>query len=47
MTLGFLNGWALDDVNAHANRVASFVASQPGGTPVLPPEITAPFATRD
>ena len=46
MTVGLLSGWALDDVNAHANEVAAFVASHAGGTPTLPAGITAPFATR-
>ena len=45
MTIGLLSGWALDEVNAHANRVAAFVASCSGGTPALPPEILAPFLT--
>ncbi len=46
MTVGLLSGWALDDVNAHANRVAAFVASSAGGTPPLPIQITRPFAVR-
>jgi len=46
MTIGLLSGWALDDVNARANRVAAFVASRAGGTPPLPHEITAPFTAR-
>ena len=46
MTVGLLSGWALDDVNAHANRVAAFVASHAGATPPLPLELTAPFAAR-
>ncbi len=46
MTIGLLSGWALDDVNAQANRVAAFVASNTGGTPPLPVEITAPFTAR-
>ena len=46
MTIGLLSGWALDDVNAQANLVAAFVASNTGGTPPLPVEITAPFTTR-
>ena len=45
MTMGLLSGWALDAVNAHANRVAAFVASNAGGTPALPPELVSPFAT--
>lgn len=39
MALGYLSGHDLDEINDHANRVASFVASQPGGTPTLPPEL--------
>lgn len=46
MTIGLLSGWALDDVNEQANRVAAFVASRAGGTPVLPSELLAPFALR-
>ena len=45
LTIGLLSGWALDDVNLQANRVAAFVASQAGGTPVLSPDITSPFTT--
>lgn len=45
LTVGLLSGWALDDVNLQANRVAACVASQAGGTPVLPPDITCPFTT--
>ena len=43
MTVGLLAGWELDAINQHANRVASFVASCAGGTPVLPDTIRAPF----
>ncbi len=46
MTIGLLSGWALDDVNALANRVAAFVASSAGGMPTLPADIQAPFAGR-
>ena len=46
MTIGLLSGWALDDVNAHANEVAAFVASCAGGTPPLPHAIRDPFAQR-
>ncbi|MCC7055198.1 MAG: carbohydrate kinase [Gemmatimonadaceae bacterium] len=46
MTIGLLSGWSLDDVNAHANRVAAYVASQSGGTPVLSAACLAPFAAR-
>ncbi len=46
MTIGLLSGWALDDVNALANRVAAFVASSAGGMPPLPADIQAPFAAR-
>lgn len=37
MILGVLAGRELDAINDHANRVAAFVASQPGGMPPLPP----------
>ncbi len=43
MALGILSGWDLDKTNEHANRVASFVASRPGATPDLPPELREPF----
>lgn len=46
LTVGLLSGWALDDVNLQANRVAAFVASQAGGTPVLSPEVTNTFLAR-
>ena len=46
MTVGLLSGWALDDVNAHANEVAAFVASCSGGTPPLPSSIRDAFVTR-
>ncbi len=44
MALGLLKGWPLDEVNAQANRVASFVASHAGGTPVLPAALREAFA---
>lgn len=51
MTIGYLSGWDLDKINEQANRVAAFVASQPGGTPMLPADLRAAFgeavATRD
>lgn len=43
MTLGLLKGWSLDDVNAQANLVAAYVASQAGGTPALPADVSAAF----
>jgi len=43
MAIGLLQGWDLETINARANRVASFVASQPGGTPDLPPELCELF----
>jgi fructokinase len=39
MTVGMLQNKGLDDINEHANRVASFVCSQPGATPRLPDAI--------
>jgi fructokinase len=46
MTIGLLSGWALDDVNAHANEVAAFVASCSGGTPPLPAALCNVFLQR-
>ena len=39
LTLGLLANHNLDTINHHANRLASFVASQPGATPPLPPDL--------
>jgi fructokinase len=36
MTLAFLAGLPLDEVNRRANAVAAYVCSQPGATPTLP-----------
>jgi fructokinase len=41
LALGILKESQLDDINELANRVASFVCSQPGATPRLPTAITA------
>ncbi len=46
MTVGLLSGWALDEVNAHANQVAAYVASCSGGTPPLPDTIRQRFLQR-
>ena len=43
MALGYLFGWNLDKINEQANRVASFVASRPGATPDVPPELREAF----
>ncbi|HIJ70539.1 MAG TPA: carbohydrate kinase [Planctomycetes bacterium] len=40
VAVGLLRGKSLDEINAHANRVASFVCSQAGATPSLPEELT-------
>jgi len=40
VAVGLLRGRSLDEINAHANRVASFVCSQAGATPNLPNELT-------
>lgn len=37
--LGLLNGNNLDEINEHANRVATFVCSQDGATPLLLEEL--------
>ena len=39
LCLGLLNGNKLDEINEHANRVATFVCSQDGATPTLPKEL--------
>ncbi|VGO21182.1 carbohydrate kinase family protein [Pontiella sulfatireligans] len=36
LCMGLLKGWPLSKVNAFANKVATFVCSQKGATPVLP-----------
>ncbi len=36
LCMGLLNGDNLDETNEHANRVATFVCSQDGATPILP-----------
>jgi fructokinase len=43
MTLGFLAGWDLEEINARANEIAAFVCSQPGATPELPEALARPF----
>ena len=42
LIVGLLEGWELDRLSSHANRVASFVCSRPGATPVLPRELACP-----
>lgn len=42
LVIGLLRGLPPQQILAWANRVASFVASQRGATPVLPGELTAP-----
>jgi len=39
VTLGLLAGWPLEELHAHAERVASFVCTQAGGTPPIPAEL--------
>ncbi|OGV73247.1 MAG: hypothetical protein A3K19_23680 [Lentisphaerae bacterium RIFOXYB12_FULL_65_16] len=39
MVVGLLRGCGLDTVNAAANRLGAYVASQAGGTPPLPDEL--------
>ena len=43
MAVGFLAGWALDRINAQANRVAAYVCSCAGATPDLPAALRAEF----
>ena len=39
LALGLIAGRSLDEINAHANAVASYVCSQAGATPVMPPAL--------
>ncbi len=43
MTLGLLKSWELDRINDQANRLAAFVCSQAGATPLLPEAIRRGF----
>lgn len=43
LVMGLLRGMDLDEINERANAVASFVCSQHGATPPLPPALRAPF----
>lgn len=40
MTAGLLQGRPLGAINEHANAVAAFVCTRPGGTPALPGSLT-------
>jgi len=42
LVVGHLAGRPLDEINRHANEVAAFVCSQPGGTPTLPDALKSP-----
>ena len=46
LTFGLLNRWPLNEVNLYANRLASYVCSQKGATPKLPPSFLTTLATR-
>jgi fructokinase len=39
LVMGWFHGHDLDRINATANRVASYVCSQPGATPPMPPDL--------
>jgi len=43
LVVGRLAGRPLEQINQHANEVAAFVCSQPGGTPALPAALRSPF----
>jgi fructokinase len=49
LAVGLLAGRPLDAINRHANEVAAFVCSRPGGTPALPDALKAfaPFPSED
>jgi fructokinase len=42
LVVGRLAGRPLDEINRHANEVAAFVCSRPGGTPTLPDALKYP-----
>jgi fructokinase len=42
LVVGRLAGRPLDEINRHANEVAAFVCSRPGGTPSLPDALKYP-----
>ena len=42
LVVGYLAGFPLDEINRHANEVAAFVCSRPGGTPTLPAALRYP-----
>jgi fructokinase len=44
LSLGLLRGWDLGTINENANRIGSFVASQPGATPKVPTELRELFS---
>lgn len=36
MTMGYLSGWTLDEINRHAAKVAAYVCGQAGAMPAMP-----------
>lgn len=46
LLVGLLAGRPLDEVNRHANAVASYVCSQPGATPPIPEALRSPVSPR-
>jgi fructokinase len=44
LVVGRLAGLPLDTINRHANEVAAFVCTRPGGTPALPDDLRLPIA---
>jgi fructokinase len=44
LTVGLLAVRPLEEINRHANEVAAFVCSRPGGTPALPDALKLPAA---
>jgi fructokinase len=44
LVMGLLNQFDLEDIHRIAEDIASYVCSQPGATPVLPPNLQAAFA---
>jgi fructokinase len=45
LAVGLLAGRPLEEINRHANEVAAFVCSQPGGMPALPDALRLPASS--
>jgi fructokinase len=46
LVMGLLQAWPTSELMAAATEIAAYVCTQPGATPALPAELTAPFRTK-